>query len=130
MGSQTSLVARQYRLREWAEQIQECKNRPAEVTVAQWCDQHDITTSNFYYRQREVRKAILTTVQNSSLEQECQEIPFVDILEVAAKPPANHKKESSDPAAVIHCNSYCIELYNSAEPSFIQSILETLSNAQ
>ena len=79
MGSQTSLVARQYRLREWAEQIQECKNRPAEVTVAQWCDQHDITTSNFYYRQREVRKALLTTVQDPSLEQECQEIPFVDI---------------------------------------------------
>ena len=105
MGSQTSLVARQYRLREWVEQIQECKNRPAEVTVAQWCDQHDIITSNFYYRQREVRKALLTTVQDSFPEQKCQENPFVDILEVAAKSAVNYKKESSDPVAVIRVYS-------------------------
>lgn len=131
MSSQTALVARQYRLREWAEQIQDCNNRPEDITIAQWCDQHDITLSNFYYRKREVRKALLATVEDPAKEQDGQDIPFVDISEGTAKPVVIHKNEfSSTPAATIHCDSYCIDLYNSAEPAFILSVLEALGHAQ
>lgn len=34
MSSQTSLVAEQVRLRQWATQIQECQSRPADMKVA------------------------------------------------------------------------------------------------
>lgn len=84
MSTKTSLVARQYRLQEWATQIQDCKNRPSDMTVAQWCDQHDITTANYYYRQGEVRKALLSSVGQPSEEQSGQSIPFVDISDAAA----------------------------------------------
>ena len=56
MSIQTSLVAEQVRLQQWAAQIQECKNRPANMKVETWCSEHGITKANYYYRLRRVRK--------------------------------------------------------------------------
>lgn len=47
MKSQTSLVAQQTRLREWAEQIRECNNRPHGMTVDDWCQNRGITKANY-----------------------------------------------------------------------------------
>ena len=55
MKTETSIVARQYRLMEWAEQIRDCKSRPSGMSVAEWCSMHDITTANYYYRFSQVR---------------------------------------------------------------------------
>lgn len=57
MSSQTSLVAEQVRLQQWAAQIQDCKNRPADMKVETWCSEHGITKANYYYRLKRVRKA-------------------------------------------------------------------------
>ena len=59
MSSQTSLVAEQGRLQQWAAQIQDCKNRPADMKVETWCSEHGITKANYYYRLKRVRKACL-----------------------------------------------------------------------
>ena len=40
MATQTSLVAQQVRLRQWAEQIRECQNRPEGMDVQTWCTQN------------------------------------------------------------------------------------------
>ena len=63
MKTETSIVARQYRLMEWAEQIRDCKARPSGMSVAEWCSMHDISTANYYYRFSQVRKACLEQVQ-------------------------------------------------------------------
>lgn len=52
MKSQTSLIASQCRLQQWAKQIQDCQNRPVDMQVAEWCEMNGITTSNYYYRLR------------------------------------------------------------------------------
>ena len=54
MATQTSLVAQQVRLRQWAEQIRECQNRPEGMDVQTWCTQNNITKANYYYRLRKV----------------------------------------------------------------------------
>ena len=59
MSSATTAVAVQYRLKEWAEQIRECQNRPAGMSVVDWCATHGITKANYYYRLRRVRRAYL-----------------------------------------------------------------------
>ena len=59
MNSATTAVAVQYRLKEWAEQIRECQNRPAGMSVVDWCATHSITKGNYYYRLRCVRQACL-----------------------------------------------------------------------
>ncbi len=56
MKSQTSLVAQQTRLNQWAEQIRECNNRPQGMTVDDWCLENGITRANYYWRLRKVRE--------------------------------------------------------------------------
>ena len=52
MNTQTSLVAAQIRLQQWANQIKDCQNRPADMKVDAWCQEHGITKANYYYRLR------------------------------------------------------------------------------
>ena len=57
MKSQTSLIASQCRLQQWAKQIRDCQNRPADMQVSKWCEMNGITTANYYYRLCRVREA-------------------------------------------------------------------------
>jgi hypothetical protein len=59
MSSVTTAVAVQCRLQEWAAQIRECQNRPAGMSVVDWCASHGITKANYYYRLRRIRQAYL-----------------------------------------------------------------------
>ena len=63
MSSETTMVAEQCRLQEWAAQIRDCQSRPAGMSVVEWCACHGITKANYYYRLRRVRKACLETIQ-------------------------------------------------------------------
>lgn len=63
MSSVTSMVAADFRLQEWAAQIKACRNRPAGMSVVNWCACHGITKANYYYRLRRVRQACLETVR-------------------------------------------------------------------
>ena len=37
MATQTSLVAQQVRLQQWAEQIRDCQSRPKGMDIETWC---------------------------------------------------------------------------------------------
>ncbi len=50
MEIETTTVARQYRLMEWADQIRDCQSRPNGMSVDEWCHTHDISKPNYYYR--------------------------------------------------------------------------------
>ena len=63
MSSETTMIAGQYRLQEWATQVRECQSRPAGMSVVSWCACHGITKANYYYRLRRVREACLEAIQ-------------------------------------------------------------------
>lgn len=63
MNSETSLVAAQCRLQQWAADIQSCQARPKEMTVEDWCLQQGITKASYYYRLRRVRQACLDHIE-------------------------------------------------------------------
>ena len=42
MATQTSLVAQQVRLQQWAEQIRDCQSRPKRMDVETWCAQNNL----------------------------------------------------------------------------------------
>ena len=63
MSSETTMMAEQCRLQEWAAQIRDCQSRPSGMSVVEWCAGHGITKANYYYRLRRVRKACLETIQ-------------------------------------------------------------------
>lgn len=62
--------------------IQDCQNRPIGVTVSEWCQEHSITTSNYYYRMAQVRKACLDSLSNEVVEQAIVPIPMNDIVNI------------------------------------------------
>ena len=124
MRSQTSLVATQIRLQQWAEDIHACQNRPADMKIETWCSQNGITKANYYYRLRKVREACLLACDDSHQS-------FVE-LSVSEN---NSSKASSvtteNVAAVLHMtNGISLELYNSASYEFIKNILEASAYAQ
>lgn len=43
MSTQTSFVAEQFRLQQWANQIKDCQNRPSDMKVDALCQEHGIT---------------------------------------------------------------------------------------
>ena len=56
MASKESQLAAQVRLNQWALDVQECKNRPKDMTVEKWCEQRGITKANYYRRLKRVRQ--------------------------------------------------------------------------
>lgn len=64
MATQTSLVAQQVRLKQWAEQIRDCQNRPEGMDGKTWCVQNNITKASYYYRLRRVREVYLDQLQD------------------------------------------------------------------
>ena len=75
MNSATTAVAVQYRLKEWAEQIRECQNRPAGMSVVDWCASHGITKANYYYRLRRVRQVCLENLPPETPAQQIVPVP-------------------------------------------------------
>ena len=124
MKSQTSLVAQQTRLNQWAQQIQVCNNRPQGMTVDDWCLENGITRANYYWRLRKVREALLSVGDLAPT--------FVELKEPVPVPSVSEsvkEENSSDIVAVIRKNSYSIEITNLASASFLQNLLEAMSHA-
>ena len=129
MSTQTSFVARQYKLREWDAQIQECKNRASDMTVVKWCQEHDITPANYYCRQSEVRKALLQSLDSKEMESSTGVLPFVEIsgkVAAVSDPAVN----SAIPSASLRYRDICIDLYNSANADLVRSLIEAISHAE
>lgn len=124
MKSQTSLVAQQTRLNQWAQQIQVCNNRPQGMTVDDWCLENGITRANYYWRLRKVRETLLSVGDLAPT--------FVELKEPVPVPSVSEsvkEENSSDIVAVIRKNSYSIEITNLASDSFLQNLLEAMSHA-
>lgn len=121
MSSNTSLVAQQVRLQQWATLIRECQNRPFDMDVSTWCEQHGITKANYYYRLRRVREAVLQNAVS-------KETSFVEIPVEPQKPSgsSNH----SETAAVMHSpNGLTVEFCNTASSEFLRNLMEAFNYA-
>ena len=122
--SQTSLVAQQTRLQQWAQQIQECNHRPSGMTVEEWCLKNGLTKANYYWRLRKVREALLTVVDSTPT--------FVELKEpepVPSIPMINPEKNSPKVVAIINMDSYSIEITDQVSASFLQNLLEVIKHA-
>ena len=123
MNTQTSLVAEQIRLQQWADQIRDCQNRPSDMKVDAWCREHGITKANYYYRLRRVREACLKL---------CDPSPsFVELTAPAESIPAKAFRTHSSVAAVLHTESgITIDIYNDASLEFLRNLIGAASHAE
>lgn len=125
MSSQTSLVAKNYRLQQWAAQVQDCQNRPEGMLVDDWCRQNNITKANYYYRLKCVRQACLDTMPDLPTG-------FVELqAPLDTLPVPENTSNTPVVSAVIHTrNGLSIELYDSASADFIQKLLGVVACAE
>ena len=121
MKSQTSLVAQQTRLSEWAQQIKDCQNRPNGMKIDEWCQMNGMTKANYYWRLRKVREAVLETVDVTPA--------FVEIpAQLPAEPvPA---VEHTIVATLKGTNHFVLEITDQASATFLTSLLGAMNNAQ
>ena len=122
MNSTTSLVARQYRLNQWAEQIRDCQNRPDGMAVSEWCSLHGITKANYYYRLKQVRKACLETVSEEKFTQSIVPVPQ-EIMAPAVQ-------ASSVPGVDISVNRFCIHVTESTSLELLTRVLKVAAHAK
>lgn len=122
MNSTTSLVAKQCRLNQWAEQIRDCQNRPDGMAVTEWCSLHGITKANYYYRLRQVRKACLETVPEEQLPQSIVPIPQEIMVLAKEAPPAS--------GLDISVNGFCIHVTESTSPELLTRVLQVAAHAE
>lgn len=125
MKSQTTLVATNIRLQQWAMQIRACQNRPAGMDVSTWCQQNNITKANYYYRLRRVRQACLDlTGVNDPAE-------FIEVPSESIYNSSEVQKPSNEVVATITLlNGIRIELSNDANTSFIHSLMGAVNHVE
>ena len=123
MNTQTSLVAEQIRLQQWADQIRDCQNRPSDMKVDVWCQEHGITKANYYYRLRRVREACLEF---------CDPAPsFAELTAQAENIPAKVSQTHSPVDATLHTESGSTrDIYNDASTEFLRNVIGAASHAQ
>lgn len=122
MVTETSLVSANVRLREWALQIKDCQSRPQDMKVEDWCKLHGLTKSNYYYRLRRVREAMLDVMDQSTVPE------FVE-LTPPAEGPANEKNTSSLPVAAVQLRGNAtIQLSEHASEDFLRRFLRALQS--
>ncbi|MBE5977556.1 MAG: IS66 family insertion sequence element accessory protein TnpB [Paenibacillaceae bacterium] len=122
MNSTTSLVARQYRLQQWADQIRECQNRSAGVSVKEWCNQHELTAANYYYRLREVRKACLDHISYNAIPQ--------SIVPVPTELMSGDLRSVSASGLKVSINNICIRVTNETSPELLKMVLQVAADVK
>lgn len=121
MKQETSVVARNYRLQEWAVMVRECNSRPHGMTVKQWCLKHDVTPENYYYRLNEVRKACLETLPAEGIQQQVVPVSRELLGQKAAAPNIT--------GLDVSVNGISIHVTETTSPELLKMVLRVASNA-
>lgn len=127
MKTQTSSVSRQYRLRQWAEMIRECKSRPVGMSVDEWCAAHSITKANYYYRMTEVRKACLESVSAKTVQQEVVPVPAGLLSQPENSAPVS---KNGDRSLELTVNEISIKVTEDTSLDLLSKVLEVISNVK
>ena len=123
MSSETSMVAADFRLQEWAAQIRECQSRPAGMSVVDWCAIHGITKANYYYRLRRVREICLETIQG--------EMPAQQMVPVQPGLLQQGQGGSSLQSGLdISIKGICIHVTESTSMPLLAEVLKAVHHAQ
>ncbi len=128
MTSKESQIAAQVRLSQWAQEIQDCQNRPKNMTVDEWCRQHGIKKANYYWRLRRVRQALLEQMELP--EAGFVELPIPAETTVPSVVAAEVLRKDVSTAAVLHTTGgISIELKEGAAADFIKNLIGAVIHA-
>ena len=122
MTSQTSMAAEQVRLKQWADMISDCQNRPSGMKVEDWCRQNGLTKADYYYRLRRVRKACIDAYESSGTS-------FVEVSVIPDKAESIHTGQKTM-AVIRHGSGISVELQEGISRDSLKNIIEVPAHVQ
>ena len=131
MATQTSLVAQQVRLQQWAEQIRDCQSRPKGMDVETWCAQNNLTKANYYYRLRRVREVCLEQVQGTASAAFVElPVPTAASFE-SPKVPGTVTSDGAVPVMRIrNTKGLSAEIFCGVSPEILHHLIEAFSHVE
>ena len=117
--NEIALVKQQIRLNEWADQIRD--RVQSGMTVADWCEAHDINIKTYYYRLKKVRAHMLNELPEDQTSPHPNAVTFKR-LEVQA--PLNR----SQPAVIVHLDSATLEIPEGISRNTMEAVLGALKS--
>jgi len=112
-------LAKQYRIREWAEMVTVRKR--SGMQVDEWCAKEGISRHAYFYRLKQVREYAAKGLMNKSLNQ--QEADTQTAPEFVALPVPRR----SGSAVTIHIGSHIAEVHNGADLATMEGVLRALT---
>lgn len=122
----TREVTMEYRLSQWTEIIREC--RSSGQKVAEWCDDHDIKPSSYYYWLRRVRKAACDSLPQNNNSENRQIVPLLPTDNTVWDSDSEQKRMSYD--IRVHIGDFLIDISNTASSTLIENTLKVVSHAR
>lgn len=129
MATQTSLIAQQTRIQEWAEQIRDCQSRLKGMDVETWCAQNNLTKANYYYRLRRVREVYLEQFRETSPE-------FIEISNPKPQIAEAEKLSSSDSTGarpvikLTNPQGFSAEVFSNVSAELLQLFIKGFCHAE
>lgn len=110
----------------WLNIVNQCQNRPSDLSVKQWLAENDIKEKAYYYWLRKFRKEAYDQIQLPEAAAKTE----VAFAEVAMPVPATSLEttaqmtSASSPVAVMKCNGLTIELSNDISEGLLSRLLQ------
>lgn len=122
------------RLNSWAELVRACQARPKGMSQKQWIAENSLSENQYYYWQRQVRKAMYIEGHSNLPEPDAADVPAVTFAELTTDTP---KQPALSPAssefhadAVIRTGLGVIGFANSISPELLHQIMEEVRHAE
>lgn len=114
----------------WLNIINQCQERPANVTVRQWLKDNDIKEKSYYYWLRKFRKESYNQMQLSAVAEEPAEISFVEFAAPASeKAVLTQNLSNSTMTAVIRHGAITLEISNDISEAVLSRLLKEVIHA-
>ena len=128
MSSTTTLIAKQVRYQQWADDIRACNDRPKGMTVDAWCKAHEIKPNTYYWRLAAVRRFCIESISPPVKNPEqavCAPVNFVEI-----NPPEPQNLDNHTSSVTIRIGSATVEISESVSDAFLLRVMEAAKHAE
>ena len=131
MATQTSLVAQQVRLQQWAEQIRDCQSRSKGMDVETWCAQNNLTKANYYYRLRRVREVCLEQVQGTAATTFVElPVPTTASTELPKIPQTVTSDDTAPLIRIKNTKGLSAEIFSGVPPEMLRHLIGAFSHVE
>lgn len=114
----------------WLNIVNQCQERPADVSAKQWLADNGIKEKSYYYWLRKFRKEACDQMQVPAAAQS-MEVSFAEISIPMDNPPKLMPCTlHSNPVAVIKCGDISIELSNDISEAILNRLLQEVAHAR